>query len=152
MSETRLRPPRVDECARLTALCLRSKAHWGYDTAFMEKCRDELTVDAGTLARHFTRLAERDGAIVGFVELSCGDDTCELEKLFVDPAAMASGIGHILFDAARRHAQECGVSSIVIAADPDAAAFYERMGARRVGEIASGSIPGRSLPRLVLQI
>jgi hypothetical protein len=37
---------------------------------------------------------------------------------------------------------------MTIDADPHAEAFYLAMGAVRVGEAASESIPGRSLPRL----
>jgi hypothetical protein len=36
--------------------------------------------------------------------------------------------------------------SLDIEADPFAAGFYERMGARRIGTVASGVIPGRWLP------
>ena len=34
--------PDEGECETLSALCLRSKAHWGYDSAFMEAVREEL--------------------------------------------------------------------------------------------------------------
>jgi hypothetical protein len=39
-----LRTPRPDEATILTELCLRSKAVWGYDEAFMLACRNELTL------------------------------------------------------------------------------------------------------------
>jgi hypothetical protein len=39
---TIIRPAQADEVEALTALALRSKAHWGYDDAFMEACRAEL--------------------------------------------------------------------------------------------------------------
>ena len=34
-----LRPARPEEGAELIELCLRSKAVWGYDDAFMAACR-----------------------------------------------------------------------------------------------------------------
>ena len=40
----RLRDARQDELQSLTELCLRSKAVWGYDAAFMAACRIELTL------------------------------------------------------------------------------------------------------------
>ena len=43
----------MDEADCLTALCMRSKAHWGYDAAFMHACREELrmtAVAAGSIA------------------------------------------------------------------------------------------------------
>lgn len=33
-----------DEDCQATALCLRSKASWGYDATFMAQCRETLTV------------------------------------------------------------------------------------------------------------
>jgi len=39
-----IRPARREECGLLTELALRSKAVWGYDAAFMEACREELTI------------------------------------------------------------------------------------------------------------
>jgi hypothetical protein len=36
-----IRAPRADELSRLSDLCFRSKAVWGYDAAFTEACRDE---------------------------------------------------------------------------------------------------------------
>jgi SAM-dependent methyltransferase len=41
---------------------------------------------------------------------------------------------------------------LTIDADPHAEAFYVAMGAARVGESPSGSIPGRMLPRLELSV
>ena len=39
-----IRPARSGEAKALSDLALRSKAHWGYDAAFMAACRAELTV------------------------------------------------------------------------------------------------------------
>ena len=39
-----VRSARAGEAASLTALCLRSKAHWGYDAEFMRLCVPSLTV------------------------------------------------------------------------------------------------------------
>src|SRR3546814_14945630 len=39
-----LRLAKSSECGSLSALALRSKAYWGYDSAFLQACRDELTV------------------------------------------------------------------------------------------------------------
>ncbi|MGH7506358.1 MAG: hypothetical protein ACRELX_11935, partial [Longimicrobiales bacterium] len=39
-----IRDARSDDAGRLTALALRSKAVWGYDAVFMERCRPLLTV------------------------------------------------------------------------------------------------------------
>ncbi|MFM9861975.1 MAG: hypothetical protein ACKVRO_00070 [Micropepsaceae bacterium] len=51
-------------------------------------------------------------------------------------------------DAARR----LGSCTITIESDPGAAGFYRRMGARDAGLAPSGSIPGRFLPLLKLDL
>ena len=46
-----LRRANPEDAAALTALAFRSKASNGYDRAFMEACRAELTYSAATMAR-----------------------------------------------------------------------------------------------------
>ena len=48
-------------------------------------------------------------------------------------------------------AAAAGAGRMVIQSDPHAEGFYLHMGARRVGERASDSIPGRVLPLFVLE-
>jgi len=151
-SDSHLRTPRADECAALTELCLISKAYWGYDAAFMEACRAELTVRPDDLVVDRYQVAERDGAVVGVAALSANGERGCVELMFVDPEAMGDGIGRALMEWLIAEARALGLSVIDIDADPGAASFYERMGARRVGETPSGSIPGRTLPKLVIDL
>jgi hypothetical protein len=44
MTKVTIRPARPDEADHLTALCKRSKAHWGYDEAFLRQSAHSLTV------------------------------------------------------------------------------------------------------------
>ncbi len=41
---------------------------------------------------------------------------------------------------------------MTIEADPDAAPFYRRLGARDTGLVPSGSIAGRWLPKLIVEL
>ncbi|SPH16729.1 putative N-acetyltransferase YjaB [Defluviimonas aquaemixtae] len=143
-----IRPARVEELANLSALCLRSKALWGYDDSFIEACRAELTLTAADLAATHVRVAVADGVPVGFVQIAGKS----MEKLFVEPSRIGNGVGRALFDAALALARAAGMTELVIEADPYAVDFYERMGARHAGNVPSGSIPGRFLPRLVVSV
>ena len=49
-------------------------------------------------------------------------------------------------------AENAGAECMVIEADPGAAGFYRRLGAVDDGVAASGSIPGRFIPRLRLPL
>lgn len=147
-----LRAARVGELEALTDLCLRSKAVWGYDRAFMDACRDELTLTQEDLRTTKLQVAERDGGVIGVAQVSASGATAHLEKLFVEPGQMRAGAGRTLFAWAKAAAAELHATHLMIEADPDAAPFYRRMGARDDGVAASGSIPGRVLPRLRLNL
>ena len=149
----RLRSPRLDEASKLTELCLRSKACWGYGEEFMRACEVELTVTASTMCPpSYFKLAEIDGRIVGMAQVILEQDVAKLEKLFVEPSLLRSGAGKALFDWAASMAREAGAGRMVVEADPNAAGFYQRMGAVDDGVAPSGSIPGRILPRLTLRL
>lgn len=147
-----LRPARASESKVLSELCLRSKAVWGYDDAFMTACREELALTPEKIAGSFVQVAELDGDIAGVVQVSMQGDNAELEALFVEPAIQRSGVGRALFDWAVRTARLQAAKALLIEADPGAAEFYRRMGARDTGTVPSGSIPGRFIPRLKLPL
>lgn len=152
MEQLLIRPALPGEAAALSALAVRSKAHWGYDEAFLDACRDELATTADECDGIHVQVAERDGAPIGYYKLAGQPPVGELADLFIDPPAIGSGAGARLL----RHAIELGRSLslhiLTIDADPNAEAFYRRAGAVRVGSVASGSIPDRELPRLELRL
>lgn len=147
-----LRAPSPDETELLTELCLRSKAVWGYDADFMQACRAELTIRPADLAQSTFRVALVDDAIVGMAQIAVAGDDAELAKLFIGPGTIGTGVGKTLFAWAVNEARARGAKRLWIEADPDAAAFYRRMGATDAGSVPSGSIPGRLLPRLRLDL
>lgn len=150
----RLRPARPGESADLSELMLRSKAHWGYGPEFMAKCVKALTftperIDSGTI---MAAQCDRTDDLFGVCEIIAVGKHASLEKLFVDPGVMGLGVGRALFEWAVETAGQAGCESMVIESDPDAEAFYECMGAKRVGEAPSEIIPGRMLPMLVYRL
>jgi GNAT superfamily N-acetyltransferase len=147
-----LRDARQSELPALSELCLRSKAVWGYDDAFMIACRTELTLRPGELRSTHLQVAERDCIVVGLAQVKVAGTDADLLKLFVEPALLRSGVGRLLFEWATATARGLGAARMIIAADPGAAAFYEHMGARHAGFAASQSIPGRMLPRLQIEL
>jgi len=57
--------------------------------------------------------------------------------MWVAPAYIGTGIGKELFLDAMEKAATLNVREIEIESDPNAEGFYERMGARKVGEVDS---------------
>lgn len=147
-----LRPPRPRDLPALSALCMRSKAHWGYDHAFMAACRDELTITPRDLDRFAAVMAEIDGLPAGVALVGWNGPDAEIEKFFVDPAFMGGGVGRALFDWCVATARGMHAPRLLIEADPQAAPFYEHMGAKVIGQAPSASIPGRDLPLLALTL
>ncbi|MCP4305238.1 MAG: GNAT family N-acetyltransferase, partial [bacterium] len=130
---TRLRRAEESDLPSLNALCMRSKAVWGYDPAFMEACRDELTLLPRDLIMSSIAVIEADGGLLGMVQVDAVDDEAVLLKLFVEPGALRRGFGAMLFEWAVSEARRLGANRMVIEADPDAAPFYRRMGAIDTG-------------------
>jgi GNAT superfamily N-acetyltransferase len=142
-----IREAKPGEGKSLTALCMRSKAHWGYDAAFMRKCAVALLVSEASIAAGRVLVATDDeGRTIGTVSVADEDEGPELALMFVDPPAIGSGAGRALFEAAAKLARRLGYSRMAIRADPNAAPFYERMGARFVRNAPSDAVPGRTLP------
>jgi len=143
-----VRPARRAEAEALSALALRSKAWWGYDAAFLEACRAELTIAPAEAEFLRILVIEVDGVLAGFVSLAGTPPVGDLAHLFVDPPFIGTGLGRTLFEETVGLAREAGFTRVTVDADPGAEGFYLRMGAERAGSSRSGSIPGRVLPHL----
>lgn len=147
MADTFIRKAAEHEVDALSALAFRSKAHWGYSSAFMEACRAELTYRRDDLQTRDVYVLETGSQIVGFYVLKQhSGDRVELEALFVEPAWIGQGMGRRLIDHAKALARQLGAGVMIIESDPNAAAFYIRAGGRQTGHQPSGSIAGRVLP------
>ncbi|MEU7206578.1 GNAT family N-acetyltransferase [Streptomyces sp. NPDC045470] len=144
-----IRAARPEEAAILSELALRSKGRWGYDKEFLEKSREELTLQPGDIEQRRTAVAEHQGHVLGFVTVQDDPPNGELGMLSVDPPAIG-GVGRLLFEHALAVAEAIGFKQLKVGAEPHAEAFYRAMGATRIGTVPSGSIPGRELPLMTI--
>jgi ribosomal protein S18 acetylase RimI-like enzyme len=157
-----IRRARPDEADLLTELSMRSKQSNGYDDAFMEACRDELTVTASRMAagEYWVAVArgdarpDRDAGICGCVCLveGAGAGEGEVHAFFIDPASKRRGIGRRLWRKLVERAAARGFKTLRLDADPAAVPFYRAMGFSVAGEAPSGSIEGRMLPRMICRL
>ena len=148
-----IRPARLDETGPLSELAFVSKASWGYDEAFMERCRVELVVRDEHVERGlaFVAVDEADIALGFYVLKEPGERDAELDLLFVAPSHMRRGVGRALLGDACRESRRRGWSVLLIESDPFAAAFYEREGAVLTGASTSPST-GRELPLFEIRL
>ncbi len=144
------------QAKRLTELALRSKSHWGYSPEFMAACREELTVTTEAIkggVLTYRVAVSNDNEVLGFYALeSTAASTLELEALFIEPAHMGLGLGGRLLADAVALAKASGAQRVLIHSDPNATDFYLAAGAKQIGVTASGSIPGRDIPLLEIEL
>lgn len=147
MSQVRLRPGRPEDAPALQAIMQASSA---YDGAYRPMI-DGYLVTPEQVARDLFGVAERDGEILGFYSLVLGEAP-ELDLMFVSDAAQGLGLGARLFAHMRATAKSAGAGAVKIVSHPPSVGFYERMGARRVGERPPTAKTGWSQPILMLDI
>ncbi len=148
-----IRRARLEEAEALTDLSMRAKQSNGYDDAFMEACRAELAVTPARMTEDEYWVAETD-ALCGCVCLIENRDgrSGEVHAFFIDPALQRRGIGQLLWRKVVEQAKSKGLAMLHLDADPFAVPFYEAMGFAVVGEAPSGSLEGRMLPRMEIQL
>lgn len=148
---------RPDDAAMLTEIAFAAKRHWGYPEQWITSWARVLTIEPRSIVEQHTYTAYLDREPVGFYSLGgrrdTKPDTMCLEHLWVLPRAMRRGVGRALFLHAVEQLRASGFERLEIESDPNAAGFYERMGARRVATTIT-ELEGRprELPVFVYQI
>lgn len=143
---TYVRPARVEEAAALSDLALRSKAHWGYTAAFIDACREDLTISEDDISRGFVFVLEEGERVIGFYTLWGAGDEAMLTDLFVEPDHIGRGHGRRLWDHGVEAARRLGYAVLTLHSDPHAEDFYLSMGAIRIGVVPPTVFPDRLLP------
>lgn len=148
-----IRKAMTHEADNLSKLVLRSKGYWGYSEAFLEACRDDLTITPAQIASSHVVVAEDDGLVKGVYILNKESDSSGLlHSLFIDSSAIGKGYGKALWNDMIETAADWGLRTVLIHSDPHAERFYQQMGAKRIGEVASTVIPDRTLPLMEIEI
>ncbi len=152
MTTVTLRRAKPEEASILSDLALAAKGFWGYDKAFIESCRGELTFGPDDVARRHIVVADLGGQVAGFYSVDGEPPVGELGNMWVRPTEIGTGLGRVLWQDAMAAAAAAGFEYLKIGAEPNAEGFYRKMGAERVSETPSGSIPGRMLPLMQVKI
>jgi GNAT superfamily N-acetyltransferase len=138
------------ETAQLREIAIASKRYWGYPDDWMARWAELIAIPPAYLERNEVYVAELQGQTIGFLALVLRDRECELDHLWLLPEHIGKGLGRRLFEHARDRAKELGAVRLVLEAEPPAAGFYERMGARRIGENLTAM--GRLAPIMHLEL
>jgi GNAT superfamily N-acetyltransferase len=133
-----------EEADLLTGIVWRSKAHWGYDEAFMAWARPQMVITPEDVAAGGVYVAVLGERVVGLARLTTRGEVGWLDDLFVEPDCMGRGIGRALFTFIVQVARGAGLARLEFEADPNAEGFYRAVGAVRIGEVETR--PGRHVP------
>ena len=143
-----IRPGTSGDAARLTSLARRAKAHWGYPGAWLAAWETQLTIEPAYVTRHTVLVAEINGSLAGMCALEDRGEAWSLEHLWVEPEFLGRGVGRALVERALALARAVHPGPVAAEADPNAAGFYRRLGARQVGAVPAPmpGAPDRVLP------
>jgi GNAT superfamily N-acetyltransferase len=153
MCRLRLRAARRHEALLLSELALRSKGDWGYDQAFLDACRAELTLAPRPRSRDpagHGRRVRRPGRRLLRARGEPPEGT--LADLFVAPERIRSGVGRALWEHAMVAAKTLGFERTTLEADPGAEPFCLAMGAHRIGRSPPAPSQADVLPLLEVPI
>lgn len=138
-----------NEAEHLSNIAMRSKAYWGYSDAFLDRCREELSVQPFDIedSNFQYSVGILKNEIAGFYAIKrVSQSAFELDALFVEPKHIGTGIGRALMDHAKKRVLGLGGQVLTIQSDPNAESFYRAAGGILTGTRESGSIRGRYLP------
>lgn len=142
-----------NEAGKLSEIALQAKRHWGYPENWIEHWKADLTITPEFITGNEVYVAAEDDEVVGFCALTLKEGIAELEHMWVKPEHMGAGVGRKLFIHALQRATAMNATAVEILADPNAAGFYEHLGAKHIGRVES-EIDGqrRALPRLIVDL
>lgn len=134
------------DAKKLTALTIRSKAHWNYTAEQIDGWRDELRISEKYIQENEVHKIELDGLIAGFYAFnSINESVIKLNFFFVDPVFIGKGCGNALMQDFFLRMENAFCHKVLVDSDPNAEAFYLKYGFETVSKLAS-SIEGRFLP------
>ena len=147
-----IRRARPEEAPALRTLAHRSKAHWPYTADFLAAVESMLQLDPQDVSDHEVWVLEHGATVVGWHRVTLHGERAELEDLWVEPAAIGTGLGRLLFEHAVSVAERAGAGRLEWDADPYAEGFYQAMGGEEIGRSPSAAEEGRTLPRMRLAL
>lgn len=125
---------RPEHASVLTDIAISAKRHWNYSERWIELWHPLLTISPEYISQNETWMAIVDLKPAGFYSLHKDGESLWLDNLWVLPNFMGQGIGKQLFQHVLAKGHTLGTFILKIEADPNAQSFYEKMGARKVGE------------------
>jgi maltose O-acetyltransferase len=156
LQEIRIDKVQTYDSVALTEIAFAAKRHWRYPEHYYELWQDELTISDDYISQNIVYKLSYLDSVIGFysiieneTDIYSGDIFIKkgfwLEHMFINPDYHRNGIGRIMINHVKHIAENNGISSLMIFADPFAKGFYDKIGAVYLSKSKS-SIPGRLIP------
>ena len=123
-----IRPASPHEGWLLRDIEIASKAYWGYSNELMDQFAKVISMSPDYVRDHEVWVVDQGGEIAGFYGLMHHGEVCELDHLWLLPQYIGMGLGRCLFEHAVNRARETDAVRMEWQAEPNAMAFYRRMG------------------------
>jgi ribosomal protein S18 acetylase RimI-like enzyme len=118
----------------------------------MHRIAGDMLVTEHDIATSHCIIAEIAGEPAAYLLVRMNGEEAFVRDLFVHPQYFRRGLGRALFHEAIRYARFHNAAQITLTSDPNAQAFYERLGLERVGSERSSAGEGRMLPVMAYKI
>ncbi len=157
-----IRPASSSDAEILTEISFESKRFWGYPDDYFNIWKDELTITPQYIEKNKVFIAEDNYDIAGFASVAnLKQDLCFknfvvkegswLDHIFIRPKHIKKGIGTKLMESVFEYCRNNNIKKLSVFSDPYAKGFYQKHGARYIGESPS-SIDGRTVPIFEMDI
>ncbi len=139
----KFRNANLDESDYLIEIFCDSKRHWGYDDELIELWRDDMSINEEYIRNNKVVVFSVDDVEIGYFAMRLKER--ELDDFFIRREWIGKRYGREAFEQVKKFMKDNNIDALKFSADPNAAGFYEHMGAKHIGEFES--IPkGRFIP------
>lgn len=145
-----IRSASPSDATQLTSIAWAAKAHWGYPETWLKVWAEDLQLTPEYLGSHRAYVAEIEGEVAGMAVLEDRGSHWQIEHVWVQPTKHGRGVGKRLVTHCLTIAFKIQHRPVHVLSDPNAEAFYLRLGAVPIGTVAAPmpNAPDRRLPLL----
>lgn len=152
MTDIDIRPADSKHLPAINKLAKQAMSVHNLDMTLLVKLNDEVTFDQDWLDNGAVYVAVVAGKLAGFYAMARLDGELRLGFIGVHPKLQRKHLGARLFNHAKTIANVFGENSFAIHPLPEAAAFFNAMGARKLREIDDPSLAGRKRPDMIVRL
>lgn len=136
----------------LTEITKKSKAYWGYSVEQILQWDKNLTITQEYIKGNYVFKLLNEDLIIGYYSYFIEEKkNVILDNLFIRPEYIGKGFGKYLMDDFLNKIRESEFEKIILDSEPNAEAFYSKVGFVKVGEFET-SIKNRFMPIMEMKL